>query len=85
MTSEALPEKPADEQVARRVADLKPAEAGVVARFYDLNREALSPWKDTVRDAVVRHVDRATIISDFPEAMYADMLLAARIRSTRTP
>lgn len=75
-TSEALPETLANEQVARRLADLKPAEAGIVARFYDQNREALSPWKDTVCDAIVRHVDRTTILSDFPESMYADVLLA---------
>jgi hypothetical protein len=76
MTSEALPEAPTDEQVARRLVDLKSAEAGVVARFYDSHRGALSPWKETIRDSIVRHIDRPTILADFPEAMYADVLLA---------
>ncbi|WFU23630.1 hypothetical protein QA649_37405 [Bradyrhizobium sp. CB1717] len=76
MTSESLPEAPTDAQVARRLAGLKPSQVGVVARLYDLNRESLSPWKETILDAVVEHVDRSTILSDFPESMFDHVLLA---------
>lgn len=76
LPSAALPETPTVEQVARRLPELKPADAGVVARFYDSNREALAPWNDTVNEAVARHVDRSTILSDFPRSMYATVLRA---------
>lgn len=76
MTSKSLPEAPTASEVQRRLADLGPEEAGVVARYYDRNREELSLWNDTIRGAVVDRIDRSTILGDFPEDLLADALLS---------
>jgi hypothetical protein len=75
LTSDALLETPAAAQVARRLDDLKSTDVGVVARFYDANREALSPWKEVVHSAIVDRADKSTLMSDFPAAILTDVLL----------
>ncbi len=76
LTSEALPEIPAAPQVGARLEELSSREIGTVARHYAANKEALSPWKHEISQAIVARADKSSLITEYPNDMVADVLLA---------
>ncbi|MFD1987432.1 hypothetical protein ACFSOZ_33990 [Mesorhizobium newzealandense] len=76
MTSQSLPEMPTASQVERRLEELTSREIGKVARYYDTNKEALSPWKNPIYGAIIALADKSLVMSEYPTDMIADVLLA---------
>ncbi len=76
LTSGALPEPPTASQVGHRLDELSSRDAGKVARYYAANKEVLSPWKNEIYGAIVALADKASITTEYPTEMVADVLLA---------
>lgn len=76
LTSETLSETPTATQVGNRLEELSSRDVGNVARYYAANREILSPWKQEIYGAIVALADKASITTEFPRDMVADVLLA---------
>ena len=76
LTSEALPETPTPAQVGTRLEELSSREIGAVARYYQANKRALSPWKEKIHEAIVALADKSSIMTEYPNDLIADVLLA---------
>jgi cytochrome c553 len=76
LTSKALPEVPTPAQVGARLEELSSREIGAIARYYAANKEALSPWKENIRRAIIALPDKSSITTEYPSDMVADLLLA---------
>ncbi|WOH80559.1 hypothetical protein RX327_33110 [Bradyrhizobium sp. BEA-2-5] len=76
LTSEALPESPTPAQVGARLEELSSREIGAVAHYYAANKKAMSPWKDEIHGAIVALADKSSIMTEYPNDLFADVLLA---------
>jgi hypothetical protein len=76
LTSQLLPEMPSAPQVKRRLEELSSREIGKVARHYETNKEALSPWREPIYSAIIALADKSSVTSEYPTNMIADVLLA---------